>query len=143
MRPLTATMLFAAALWVALTLGSVIEIYAFQHFEGAIGSRVDNLVLNVLINAAISAVGAIGFGGALRLRRVGAIPRHYILIWLPTSALVACGFVYMFMLAGIALSNLFSSWQLNIALFAGYCLLVGTIVAAALTQLLRARTRAA
>ena len=74
MKPVTSTALFATALLVALLCVSLIEIYVFAHFEGAIGTPFDNLKVSGLVDAAISLIAALGFAAALYWRRSRPLP---------------------------------------------------------------------
>ena len=122
MKPVTSTARFATALLVALLCVSLIEIYVFAHFEGALGSRFDNLELSALVDAAISLIAAFGFAAALYWRRSRTLPIRNARIWSPVSGGIACGLIYAIAPMSARLSELFGSWQIHIGFVAAYCL---------------------
>ena len=142
-RSVYAVSSFTAALWAALTCVSFIQIYAFDYFEGAIGSRIDNLILNTFLNVGVSLLVALGLGVVLVWRRASRVPTRYVQFWLPASATIACGVIYAFGLAGSKFSAFYESWQINLGLVAVFCVVVGVLVASTLVRSLRVKGCAA
>jgi hypothetical protein len=110
---------------------SVVTIYGFDYFEGALGGRADNLLLSVVAYAATALAITAGFAAVLLWRR--PVDQSCQGMRLLIAAVVACGLVHVFALAGPFLDH-FRSWQLNLGLFALYSVLVGAVIAVGLIR---------
>ena len=126
MTPIVSSLIFAAALYVAFLCGIVVEIFVIGHFEGAIGSRFDNLLYSAAVAIPISLSVTLGYGAVLAYRRrvhgvFGLNSR-----WVAGSGLVACAFVYAY---GFVMWSLPDSWHISVAAAVVYFVVLGAIIA--------------
>jgi len=135
-----ATAVFLAWLIVAFLCVSLVTIYGFDYYEGALGSREDNVLLSAVINTVIALVITAGFAAFLYFRRSS---RRVFQTWhLAIAAVVACGLAHLLVLAGPYLER-FGSWQLNLGLLGLYSVIVGAVTAAGMMRLAKGRPYAA
>jgi hypothetical protein len=133
---------FALAVWLVLFLAQVVEVFAFGHFEGALGGRFENVALGAIVSGSIALLVATGFAVGLRLYRVRSLPKERMLALLFPLAGGVCALVYAFGALRARLSSLPESWPFNAALVAALCVLLGGLAAFAVVRL-NARTQGA
>jgi len=129
--------------WLALAFicVSLVTIYGFDYYEGALGSRLDNVMLGAVVNTLIAFVITMGFWTTLRFRGPGHLPFHA--MHLLAAAAIACALLHLAALAGPFVSKQFGSWELNLGLLAVYSFLVGAFTALALMRITNSRQHAA
>jgi hypothetical protein len=127
-----ATAVFLVWLIVAFLCVSLVTIYGFDYYEGALGSREDNVLLSAVITTAIALVITAGFAAFVYFRR--SSPRVFQTLHLAIAAIVACGLVHLLVFAGPYLER-FGSWQLNLGLLGLYSVVVGALTAAGMMRL--------
>jgi hypothetical protein len=119
---------------------SVANVYALGRFEAVIGTRLDNLLISAFFDALIALLVTVGFAVVL-LRRGRQV--SFPILHLLAAGAAATGLIYVFTLTGLWLSARFESWQLNVAAFALYSVIVGALIATLLLRLSRTRRHAA
>jgi hypothetical protein len=123
---LLAAVTFGAVLYVALLAAVIVEIFVFNHYEGALGNQWDNFLLNGALLAPFILVAAIGYliGLTIRHRVRGVVHtevRHAIVRGL-IGALLSLGvFLVSFVLPE-------SSSNIRIAAIASYLLVIGVFL---------------
>jgi len=111
---------------------SIVTIYVFDYFEGAVGGRADNLFLSVVLNAGLAVVITAGFAAVLRY---GVPDKHtfrgsHLLI----AAAIACGLFHASALAS-SLFDYLASWQARLAVLLLYSALVGAVIGGGMLKL--------
>ena len=140
MTPIVSSLVFASVLYVAFLCGVVVEVFVIGHFEGAIGSRFDNLLYSAIFAIPISLSVALGYGAVLAYRRRGRSAFGVAGRWVVGSALVACALVYAY---GLVVSSLPDSLQLGVAASAVYCVALGAAIAFGIVVIPQAQANAA
>src|ERR1044072_2892978 len=85
---------FGIALWVALLLASVFDVDVLNHFDGSIGTRLKNVLLDAAVHIGLALFTALGFAAVLDLRRQSLSSYPGAKVWLPASVLVAGTLIY-------------------------------------------------
>jgi hypothetical protein len=135
-----ASTVFLAGFVAAFVLVSLITIYGFDYYEGALGSRLDNALLSAVLGTAVALVVTTGFATVLRLRGRGHPPYH--LLELLIAAAVACGLVHALPLAGEFMDRV-GSWQIRLGIFVIYSVIAGVLTAVGMIRVKMSREHAA
>jgi hypothetical protein len=142
MTPFVSSLIFSSVLYAAFLCAIVVEIFVVGHFEGAIGTRFDNLLLSAVLSIPISLLVTTGYGAVLAYRsrnrgQVGLARR-----WVVGSALVACplGYAYGFVAVALGLPRL---WPLGLISATVYFVALGALIAVSAVTLARGPANAA
>jgi hypothetical protein len=136
----TATAVFLGWLIVAFFIVSVVTIYGFDYFEGALGGRVDNLFLNMALYVGLALVITVGF--AVVLIWCSSSRQFFQGTRLLIAAAIACGLAHTVALVGPLFEHL-GSWQVRLGVIAVYGTLVGAVIAGGLLRFARGERNAA
>lgn len=133
MKPTAAATAFGLALWLALLVVSVFDVYILDHFDGSIGTRLVNVLLNAAVHIGLALFTALGFAAVLCLRRQNVSSYPGARIWLPVSVLVAGTLIYCMTFLGPVFWGHFGTWWLSMGIMSAYCFVTGALIAAVLT----------
>ena len=121
----TASAIFLGWLVALFFAESVVLVYGFNYFDGALGSQAANLFLSVVLYALLALVITVGFAAVLKLRAHGKASFRG---WrLALAATVAYGLFQAPSIAGRPLDVL-GSWEARLAVILVYSALVGAVI---------------
>ena len=126
---------FGIALWLALLLVSLFDVYLLNHFDGSIGTRLKNVLLDAAVHVGLALFTALGFAAVLGLRRQSVSSYPGSRVWLPVSVLVAGTLIYSMKFLGPAFWGHFGTWWLSMGIMSAYCFVTGALIAEALAWL--------
>lgn len=136
MKWISSSVAFGVALWAALLVANVIDVYILDHFDGAVGSRIRNIILNAALEAGLSLVAAIGFASVLASRRQTLSSFPHARLWLPIAAIASCVLIYSLTFLSPLFWDKIDSLGMNLVVMPAYCLVVGALTAAVLAWVL-------
>jgi hypothetical protein len=135
-----ASAVFFGWLVVSFFVVSVVTIYGFDYFEGALGSRADNLMLSVVLYTGVAL--AITAGCAAVLVWGSSSESSFRVLHLAIAAAIACALDSALGLVGPLLDYL-GSWEAKLVAVLVYSALVGVVVGVGLLRFSKATPHAA
>jgi len=136
MRWIASSAAFGLALWIVLLVASAIDVYLLDHFDGAIGTRLDNFLLDAAICTGLALLSASGFAAALAWRRPNIASFPQARVWLPVTALIAGALIYSLTFLGPDLWTKVDAWWMSLGLISAYCIGVGALAGGLLALIL-------
>ena len=136
-----AIVVFFGWLVVAFLCVSIVTIYGFGYFEGALGTREHNLLLGAGLSTVMAFVVTVGFAVVLFWGRSNDLSLRG--LPLAIAAAVACGLVHALPLASGYLFERAGSWQMRLGVLVMYCIILGGVIAAGLIRFAKAQEHVA